>query len=268
MRVRWLIRSFLVAALLVSGMPAARASIILSQLVFDLQVAAGDSQTFVLQVTNTGDSEDNVTISYYDWTVDAVGNHTFLEELNLNRSLRSNLAFSPVKLRLGSKETGEVRVTVTSPADAEGTYWGMLMVEHEAPASTPSLGGVGIQVQTRHGVKVYNTVPGTERPAGTIERITVKQTGEGMPPVPSLEFVNTGNVKVTPKGWFELRNAQGQTVWRSVFEGRVVLPGSSIVIERPYDGEPLGPGQYLVLGVVDYGGDRLLGGQVVMNLYE
>lgn len=265
---RW-IGILAVAAVLWSGVNVpASAAILLSQLVLDVQVPAGQSQTFILEVTNTGDTPDNVTITYYDWTVDAVGNHDFILEPGLERSLRGNLEFSPASFRLESGETREVRVTVTSPADAKGTYWGMLMVENEARTAVSDVGGVGIQVQTRYGIKVYNTVPGTALPAGTIERITVRQLAEGMPPTASLEFVNTGNTKVTPKGYFEVRNAQGQTLWRAEYEGRVVLPGGRMVIERPYDGAPLPAGQYLVLGVVDYGGDRLIGGQVIMTVYE
>lgn len=272
MKVRCWIGMLALAALALSGAASApaRAAILLSQLVFDVQVPAGESQTFVLEVTNTGDTADNVTISYYDWTVDALGNHEFFGENGpgLERSLRGKLEFSPAAFRLESRETREVRVTVTSPPGAEGTYWGMLMVENEAQSQVGEVGGVGIQVQTRYGIKVYNTVPGTARPAGAIERLTVKQLSEGTPPTPSLEFVNTGNVKVTPKGWFEVRNSQGRTIWRAEFEGRTVLPGGRMIIERPYDGAPLAAGQYLVLGVVDYGGERLLGGQVIMNIYE
>ena len=250
------------------GAAPAQAGILLSQLVFDVQVPAGESETFILEVTNTGDEPDHVTITYYDWTVDALGNHDFLPPGSVERSLAGNLQFSPSSFVLASRETRQVRVTVTSPPGAEGTFWGMLMVENENQSAATQVGGVGIQIQTRYGVKVYNTVPGTVQPAGRIERIAVKQLEPGSPPVPSLEFANTGNAKMTPRGWFELRNAQGQTVWRAEFEGRTLLPGGRMVIERPYDGPPLVSGQYLVLGVVDYGGNRLLGGQVVMTLHE
>lgn len=262
---------WLAAAVLLCNWAAApaQAAVLLSQLVYDLQVPAGSAQTFVLEVTNTGAEADNVTITYYDWLVDSVGNHEFFEsDPGLERSLRGQVEFSPASFRLEGGETREVRVTVAVPPDADGTYWGMLMVENDDRSALSPVGGVGIQVQVRYGVKVYNTVPGTERPAAAVERITVRQLAEGEPPVLSMEFANTGNVKVNPSGWFELRNALGQTVWRTDFEGRIVPPGGRMTIERPYDGAPLSAGQYLVLGVVDYGGDRLIGGQVIMTLYE
>lgn len=268
-RTRWAVLAAI--ALLVVGFVgfSASAAIIVSDLVLDARVPAGGAETYVFQVTNTGDEAVDVTITYYDWSVDERGNHQFfVNDMGIERSLRGLVEFSPAAFRLESQQARDVRVTIRSTQQADGTYWGMLMVENEAPAVRQDVAGAFIHVQVRYGVKLYNTVPGTERPAGAVERVAAAQPAAGEPPMLSLTFMNSGNVKLAPNGWFEIRDGRGQPVWRTDFEGRTVPPGSRMLIEQPYDGVPLPAGQYLLLGVVDYGGDRLVGGQVMMTVHE
>lgn len=244
----------------------ADASILVSQLVFDLAVQAEGQQTYAFDVTNTGAVPENVSVTYFDWELDSQGNHSFLAPGSVERSLSEWITFSPTAFRLEPGSSQEVRLTVASPAGGAGSYWGLLMVESEDRPTEPGPGAVGIRIRTRFGVKVFQTVPSSERPNGRVARIHVLPATDSAPLTAALEFWNTGNVKIKPTGWFEFRNSRGQPMWRSDFQGTDVLPGGRTQLSKAYDGPSLEPGRYLVLGIVDYGGERLVAGQAVLTV--
>lgn len=262
------VRSIVSATLALIGVlcvaSTASAAISVSELVLDMQVPAGSEQTATFVVSNAGTDPENVRITYVDWWVDSSYNHQFLEPGSVGRTLQPYISFSPATFHLAAGDSQLVRVTVAAPPAGHGTYWGMLMVEGEAPPDDASQGTVTFQVRTRFGVKVYATLTGTEQVAGRVTRLNAETSERGLEF--TLEFENLGNTLVTPAGWFEVRNVQSTTLWRSDFEGSVVLPEATVEFTHPDEAPQLAPGQYLLLGIVDYGGERLVGGQSILTV--
>lgn len=252
----------LILLCLLLAAPSCVASVVVSDMVFDLESAPGESHTLRLEISNSGTTPTNVSVAYVDWVIEADGNHLFLEPGTLGRSLREHIAFAPEAFRLQGGETRSVRIDMTTPADGDGTYWGMLLVEGDNQVTQGAPGGLGVQIRTRMAVKIYNTVAGNERQSGRIMSLTAVPASPDEPFHASMTFRNTGNVKLRPRGWFELRDLRGQSVWRSEFAGRTVLPDGEIHLTDAYDGQILPAGKYVLIGIVDYGGHTLLGAQV------
>lgn len=248
---------------LLLAMPSA-AQILVSNLAIDVTLAAGAEQTETFTITNVGLTTEHVRITYTDWWVDAEQRHHFVEPATLERSVYPYLVVSPVQFTLDPGESEAVRVSVALPANQDGLLWGMLFVESEPETSAQEAGTFGLRVRTRFGVKVYATAAGTENRAGRVTRIAAQSTEAGT--YFSVDFDNLGNSKVVPSGWFELRDVQGGTLWRKEFAGREVLPEARVTLTIPYDGPALAPGRYVLLGIIDYGVGRLVGGQAVLTV--
>lgn len=257
-----LVTAILAGALLLA-VPSA-AQIIVSDLAVDMTLPPGSVQTSGFSVINVGQTVEYVRITFLDWWLDADERHHYFEPASLERSLYQYLSVSPVYFPLGPGESQDVRVTVALPESKGGTLWGMLLVESDPERAVEDGPSFGLQVHTRFGVKVYATAAGTETPVGRVTRISA-QSGESETRF-SVEFENSGNSKVVPVGWFEVRNVQGTALWRKEFEGRTVLPEARLTLTALYDGPVLMPGQYVLLGIVDYGASRMVGGQAVLTV--
>jgi len=237
-----------------------------SQLEFDLEVPPGGTATYSFVVGNNEEIVDDIRIYLIDWDRDLEGNHRFYEPGTLPRSNTAWITVSPSHFSLQPGERREVRFTIKVPADAEGTYWGMIMVEGRP---RPQEGEEGmVMAVPRFGIKVYETPRGTAHRDGRIthmERL-------GLNPLTVLvEFENTGNAHLRVDGWVEIRDTWGETV-RSLKIGRFpLLPGAKRrvrAIDTDGDGEPLPPGDYLALAVLDFGGPYLIAGQIPFKVEE
>lgn len=140
--------------------------------------------------------------------------------------------------------------------EAESVYWGMIFVEGSPRPQEQA--GVTVLAIERFGVKVYETLPGTEDLVGRITQ--VRKTTDN-PLTFEIRFENTGNVQLRPTGRIDIISQNGETVRNIRIEEFPLLPEKVRILSVTDTTEPpLTAGIYRALVTVDYGGDDLAGG--------
>lgn len=259
-----------------------------------LNTPIGGSETRTLRVTNIGSETEVVRVFYQDWIREPNGDHRYFEGGTLERSLYDWIQITPSTFTLQPGEYQDVTYTITVPSQVqasrsldpekdnvsyvavEGTYWGIIMIE---PVSVPAAPGQGLGISAvfRHGVKVFVTVPNTGTLSGNVSRITVVETTpsallmEGLETITIsfvLDFENTGTIYAKTSGYFEVLNSKGELISRlNIYpESMTVMPGETLEYAAPYVGQNLSPGDYLVLGVIDYGGSSYVAGMLRFHI--
>jgi len=138
----------------------------------------------------------------------------------------------------------------------DGTYWGAILIEG-SPHQVEREGATVLAVE-RFGVKVYVTITGTEVREGRVIRVRKVSLD---PLTFKITFANTGNVQLRPTGTVTIISQSGETVRTIAVEEFPVLPGAvqTITVKDP-SSDPLPPGIYRALVMLDYGGENPVGG--------
>lgn len=166
------------------------------------------------------------------------------------------ITVDPQQLEIPAGASQEVTFSVRVPAGASGTNWGMIFVEG-SPRPQERQGTTVLAVE-RFGVKVYETVPGTEDRAGRITGVSLISED---PLTLRVSFENTGNIQLRPVGNVDIISQMGEVV-RSLSIGTFpILPGATrdLTVADP-SSTPLSGGIYRALATIDYGGASLAGG--------
>lgn len=172
---------------------------------------------------------------------------------------RSNgdwLTVTPQRFKIDAGQVQEVTFRIQVPYGAAGTYWGMIFVEG-SPRPQEREGATVLAIE-RFGVKIYETVPGTEVLSGRV--LQVRKTADD-PLTFTVSFENTGNVQLRPTGKIDIINQNGDTVRTLEIEEFPILPQRvrTLTVADTLD-RSLPSGIYRALVTVDYGGDNLTGG--------
>ena len=207
----------------------------------------------VITVRNDAATPLQLRIYASDYDQPEDGSHAFMDLGTHARSCADRLAFEPDNLVLDAGASGQVRVRM-EPGDS--TCWSLVFVQSVARSAT------GIQVAQRIGVKVYGVPEGAE-PAGEIRAVTVLETDGGH--TVELSFANSGEAPVRPEGEIEVRSAAGEIVGVVAVAPFSVLPGRVTRTRVALDLE-LAAGTYIVVPILDFGGDYLAGGQALLKV--
>ena len=166
------------------------------------------------------------------------------------------LSFPQVTLQPG--ETRELLVHVDVPPDAVGTYWNAVFVAAE-PTPQPGSGGTQVINIYRIAVQMYITAAGTQQVSGQLIGVDVVETD---PLTVAIDFDNTGNALAIVSGSVNIVDQSGTTVRTLTVPERYVLPGDHriVTVVDEESTEPLPPGIYQAVALIDYGPDTLTGG--------
>lgn len=166
------------------------------------------------------------------------------------------LSFPQVTLQPG--ETRELLVRVDVPPDAVGTSWNAVFVAAE-PKPQPGPGGTQVINIYRIAVQMYVTAAGTQQISGQLIGVDVLETD---PLTVAVDFENTGNALAIVSGSVNIVDQSGTTVRTLAVPERYVLPGDHriITVVDEESTEPLSPGIYQAVALIDYGPDTLTGG--------
>jgi len=234
----------------------------ISQLGFYLDVPPGERKKFSLRV---GSDEAGVTVfnvSLIDWDRNLKGENRWFEKNTLSRSCAGWISISPAQFQLKKGEVKEITFVIDVPQDAQGTYWTAIYIKPSRATSFQE--GTAIQTYIEFKVKIYETPPGTEEKRGKVTGMELL----GINPLRmNIIFQNTGNVYLKPQGRIEIRDTTGKIVKKIPIPEFPVLPGARRLLEvSEEEGDFLPPGQYLALGIIDYGGDILVAGQLIFKV--
>lgn len=172
------------------------------------------------------------------------------------RSCGDWISASPQTFTIAPGEQRAVNFRIAVPDDASGMYWGMVFVQG-APRPQQREGATVLAIE-RFGVKVYETIPGSEVLAGKVEGVR-KVAND--PLSFNISFSNTGNVQLRPHGTLNVISQNGDTVRSMSIDAFPILPGKTRILSIKDASEtPLPAGIYRALVTIDYGGDTLAGG--------
>lgn len=244
----------ILVALLSLSCPAAAAAQFSVQPVIVEMVAGDTTATTVLQAHNDGTEPIQLRFYTADFHQSVDGRHAFLEAGTAPHSCAGRLQIYPDAATLDAEATQEIRVLM-EPVDS--TCWSMVFVESVAPAET------GLNVAQRIGVKVYGT-PGRTPLEGEIRDVRV-ETDSVRTAV--IEFANPGRRPIRPQGEIEVRTLEGDVAAVVPVPAFSVLP-ASVRQTRIAVGASLEPGTYVLVPILDFGGDYLAGGQALLEIEE
>jgi len=223
-----------------------------------LAAAPGETVSTTVTVLTTAATEERVVAATSDWTLGVGGELTYLPAASLPSSAASWLALEADEFALAPGGSRELRIQVTVPEDAEGTYHAMVFFTVvPAPTDTP---GVGVTTTARVGLTVYVTVTGTERSGSELVDLYRPD-----PATLAAVVVNSGNTVMRLGGTIELRNEAGDVVQRLPVPDVPVLRESEreVRFDLPDD---LEPGFYVVLALIEDDRGGLLAGELPIEI--
>jgi hypothetical protein len=225
--------------------------------------AAGVSQTF--HAANPGGEPANATITAEDWDRSEQGENRYYPLGSLPRSCGSHIKVFPSVLRLEPHSVQTVQVTLDSVDSVPQGCYTILFVE-TARTRGPNSGGLVYSV--RYGVKVY-----VERDAAPNAEVSAISVGRQMPlsahtatalRALDVSFHNSGPRQTETHGSVEIRRLDNSVVSTVGIPEFPTLPGATrrLSVELP----PLPSGKYVLLALLDYGGQDIAAGQVSLEV--
>ncbi len=237
-----------------------------------VELEAGGEHVGNFTVTNMGDDPIALDIGLFDFVLGDTGGFVWLVPGTLGpRSLADHVTFSPEQVTLDAGEVRTVTYRFTLPTDAEGPHWAALIVAPQAAdqlvVESEDAQGLGFRVrlEVAYAFAIIQRPPDRPGPLGQVVGLDVRGATEegGTRQIKvDLAFQNMVDDVVRCTTYFEVRGADGTTLARhEAPRAQVVLPGAVRVFTHTFQGLDMPPGEYLVLGVVDFGGERLSAGQ-------
>ena len=219
------------------------------------QIAAGASETNVIEVRNGGSQAVRVKVQAQDWQMSRKGEVAFARAGSTSGSLSAWLEINPTDFQVEPGQAKEIRYTLTIPAGTRpGSYHEAIIVEG-MPAQQGPPTPKKMAIHGRFGVMIYETVGKPD--------IRAKFTDfQVLPERKQVKFIvslaNAGTAHFRPKkSKVTIKNNQGQEVAKVDIPDAPVLPGAARDIEFSQELH-LPSGQYQAEAVVDAGQRDLL----------
>lgn len=277
---RWVkILSFALVLLCLSvcGFGQARAAIELDSLIAVVQLGPGQNYDGAFQVTNIGDRALSIEVVLKDFILDEEAAFIALEPGTMgDHSLANFITYDPSRMTLEPGESQMVRYSFTLPMEAPGPRWAALIVSPEAPEEAPiqpeGEEGVALVVRViiKHAFIIIQRELNPPEPAGQMIGIDVsgKITEEDTHLLTVRgAFQNLCGGILVCQVFIEVRDAAGKVILRHDFPpDRMVLPNARRIFSHTFEDVDMPPGQYLILCVVDFGGDYLVAAQFLLTI--
>jgi WxL Interacting Protein, peptidoglycan binding domain len=222
-------------------------------------LAAGQSETGAVRVTNQGDEEAYLRLSATDAHTSVRGGVSFPESSENPSAVGAWISLAVSEFRLSPQEQLIVPFTLTVPIDARsGEHRAGILLEladpdTSRPDDAPAEGQIQVIVISRKALNVRVTVPGPE--VVGLDIVSVEHVFEGGQSTFYVELHNKGNVPAEMAGGeLQVMDASGQVIGALPIQiNGEFLAGDTVSYPVRFD-EPLPEAQYGVAATVDYGG--------------
>lgn len=257
-----LIATVLTGALLAGAAPrAAMAQLAVDRVELTLRPGGTlEERVGLITVRNDGAKAVQATVQLEDWDRAEDGTNRWFAIGTIPQSCGHALRVFPLALSLEPGASGSVRVTLDSTASAR-ECWAAVVVETVQPQT---VAGRSVAYVLRTAVKLYAL------PAGlTTDGVVADMRVGAKAPAPGVRdsskhldvmFENTGTRHVMAKGTVELRRPDNSVAAKVELPDMYALPGAksraSVALPK------LPPGRYVVLALLDYGGDDIAAAQI------
>jgi len=249
--------------LLSASQPQADVTVGISTLNIWVKIPQGKTMKGQLHVKNYQSQPKRMVVQYVDWKRLENGENVFLPPNSVENSLEPWLTFKPQEKVVQPGKTLTIKYQVDMPEDAQGSLWGALILRTVTPGKENEESG-----EEKEGdkfpltdlykgipVKILVVDPATAEFRAAIEELTSikEQKAFGKLDHFKVTFKNRGNVPLHPRGKIEIFDSKEKKVEEVRIKKFNVLPGGKITVKIPYEGNPLPPGQYRVVGTLSYG---------------
>ena len=241
---------------------------------FTLNEKPGKTVTRTMNVENMGETPISLEVSTKDFTKALHGEENQVEPGAVQRGCAPWIRFSPKRMELAPHEIQTLQFSMTIPMDGKGTYWGNILVSQVSKptlSKTIKKGNTSFQIFAMQDmlIRILETVPGTEDKKGTITDISIKEQQAGGQTTVDVIFENQGNCLLKCSGYIEIMDDNGIKIKTVPLEyGHspfTVYPGGERVVYG-HIGTDLTPGDYLLLTIIDYGGEDLVAGEIEIEI--
>lgn len=219
---------------------------------FELEPSGTSSR--VIRVVNSSAAKQSLQVSVGDWLRDTLGNHQYFKPNTLPQSCADWISVTPTFLEVQPGATAEILVNIQSPENQEipdQMKWAMLFIQGTIEKTDPFVpeGTLATQIREnyRFGIHIYNTPP----QAAEIKGELVAMTQQG-PKTFRLQVRNVGAKMLNCKTYLEVLNLETGEQTNLPVESFPIFPAAERVVYHSLP-DSLGPGNYSVLGILDYG---------------
>lgn len=234
----------------------------------NFKVSPGGSQRGIITVTNNSNERHEFNVDFGDFDATRAGKSNFLDKGVLPRSCAEWLSASPSLFALDPGESQQIELTLDVPQDSSAfiARWAVTYIRIAEQRKGQQQGEDGLIVNLnqsyRFGVYIFQTPPNASYARG--ELIDFKYDKDLL----TLRLKNVGETFLRCNSYAELTNLQTGEISRLKARQFTVLPASnrdvSFIIPKSYP-----PGQYSVLGVLDYGNrDEIEAAEIEITLPE
>lgn len=260
------VKIFLFSLILLLAAPAVKAqgnsqTLSVSPFLIELEnLEPGQSTPYSIDVTNGSANLLKLTVVLRDFTAGPEGRPIFASESSAagkSFSLSSWITLQgPKSIKVPAFDKVRVNFIITPPSDIEpGTHYGAVLFSYADDSAQQSSAKIENQIGTLIFAK-----SGKAQPSGRISSFQAakKILFESSPIKFNLQFDNSGNVHLKPKGEIEIKNWFGDTVATIPLnrDASIVLPQSSREFSNTFDSRlPLG--KYTATVKLYYGDNRL-----------
>jgi P pilus assembly chaperone PapD len=222
----------------------------------DVQLRPGriEDRVAIINVRNEGTEAVQASVLLEDWDRDEKGTNRWFKAGSVAGSCGERLTIFPRAMQLAPGQTQAVRVVLDSSATIDAECWSAAVVQ-VARAGTAN--GRSAQFNIRTAVKLYVTPPGLPV-GGEVTDILVDRDSV------DVLYTNTGKRHGVASGRVEFRSADDRISATLALPDIYVLPGTTRRVKVAIP--KLSVGRYVVLAVVDFGGDELAAGQAELEV--
>ncbi|HBB36497.1 MAG: hypothetical protein UX02_C0007G0029 [Candidatus Moranbacteria bacterium GW2011_GWC1_45_18] len=202
-------------------------------------VGRGEGKKDAVKIINSGDATKIVKVYAVDAVNTREGSFALLDESSPRNGIGKWVKLASETLEVPAKSAKLDPFEINVPENAEaGDHLGGIVVEEVDPKN--NLSGTGVNIVSRVGVRIYETVPGEIKKDFTIDNFSRRQgpkegrnwlrdiLGFGKRSVFEADITNTGNVRLSPEAKIEVKNIFGRKIADLKDEKHgVVFPKSS-----------------------------------------
>lgn len=246
-------------SVLFAASPAMATTIRIDEARVRIEMAAGETKTGQIHITNPTDGTVSVRVYTEDWEYLDTGNgdKDFFPAGTLPNSASPWITYFPNQLTIEPFGKVSVDYTVAAPAEASGgTRYSILFFETSLGVGKNEE-GANVSVAGRIGSLIYVDIAGQVRREGKIESIEFSPGTGNRPAVIRPVFKNSGNTSLTVEGEFLLMDAEGMVKARAKLNPIYSREGSTTSQETEWAGR-LAPGSYDGVFTFDLGEGELL----------
>lgn len=234
-----------------------------------IQVAPGGHGISTITISNETAEPLQGKVQLADWAIEngAAEGLRYSAPGTGERSCARWLEVLPTEFEVaaaGGHQT--ITLSVALPNDAEGGYFGALIVEL-MPKQKPAEGGVSIQAAIHLGHLITIDTEGRSTWSGSVESLHVSRPDDTKSLGIETLIRNTGNTAIRPEGSFAITDADGSLVGKVPMKTYLAQPGGIIRVSEQWDGL-LEAGHYLVIGTIDLGGDQFLTPELAFDVLD